>query len=59
VGVAAQTVPGGARIARLLHLPMAPTGGRKARQVEDTSIGAEVEAGTQVDPTGLVDEEPD
>lgn len=56
VGIAAQAVPGGARIARLLRLPLAPAGTRKARPAEDT-VEAEVEAGAEVDPTGLADEE--
>jgi PST family polysaccharide transporter len=56
VGVAAQAIPGGTRIARLLHLPLAPAGGRRSRAADDT-VEAEVEAGAQVDPTGLADEE--
>jgi PST family polysaccharide transporter len=56
VGVAAQAIPGGTRIARLLHLPLAPAGGRRSRAADDT-VEAEVEAGAEVDPTGLADEE--
>jgi PST family polysaccharide transporter len=59
VSIAAQGMPGGVRIARLLHLPMAPPGDRKARAGLDTSVEAEIEAGAVVDPTGIVDEDPD
>jgi hypothetical protein len=56
VTVAGQAIPGGMRIARLLHLPILPAGGRKSRSAEDT-VAAELEAGAEVDPTGLADEE--
>jgi PST family polysaccharide transporter len=56
VGIAAQAVPGGQRIARLLRLPMAPGGRRKAPPTED-AVDAELEAGAEVDPTGLADED--
>jgi O-antigen/teichoic acid export membrane protein len=59
VGVAAQAVPGGVRVARLLHLPMAAVGDRKARLAQDTSVDAEIEAGAELDPTGLADQAPD
>jgi hypothetical protein len=56
VSVGAQAVPGGVRMARLLHLPMAPKGDKKARAKLDTSVDAEIEAGAIFDPSGLVDE---
>jgi O-antigen/teichoic acid export membrane protein len=59
VSIAAQGMPGGVRIARLLHLPMASTGGRKARATLDTSVEAEIAAGAVVDPTGLANEDPE
>jgi PST family polysaccharide transporter len=56
VGVAGQALPGVGRIARLLHLPAAPPGGKKARPADD-SVEAEIEAGAELDPTGLADED--
>lgn len=58
VGVAAQAVPGGTRIARRLRLPIAPSGGRRAPPADDT-VAAEAQAGAEVDPTGLADEGPE
>ena len=57
VGVAAQAVPGGARIARLLHLPMAPTGGRRRGEQDARLLEAVEPAPAEVDPTGLAPEE--
>jgi PST family polysaccharide transporter len=56
VTVGAQALPGGVRIARLLHLPLAPTAGRRSKRQLDASVEAEVAAGAEVDPTGLADE---
>ncbi len=50
VSVAAQAVPGGLRIARLLHLPLAPTTAGKAMHGQEASVAAE--AGAELDPTG-------
>lgn len=53
VGVVTQAVPGTARIARLLRLPMATTGGRRrAAAADEGQVAA-------VDPTGLADEDVD
>jgi len=57
VGVAAQAVPGGARIARRLHLPMAPTGGRRRGEQDARLLEAVEPAPAEVDPTGLAPEE--
>ncbi|MEA2677029.1 MAG: polysaccharide transporter, family, partial [Chloroflexota bacterium] len=59
VSVAAQAVPGGLRFARLLHLPMAPAGGRKARAAQQREIPALLDTEPDIDPTGLVDEHED
>jgi hypothetical protein len=56
VAVLGQALPGVRRLARLLHLPTAPPGGTKARPADD-SVEAEIEAGAEVDPTGLADED--
>ena len=54
VGVAAQAVPGVGRIARLLRLPMAPSGGRRQPRSVPTTAD---EAATELDPTGLAEED--
>jgi hypothetical protein len=59
VTVAAQALPGGMRVARLLHLPMAPAGERPRPDANETSVEAEIAAGAELDPTGLADEDPD
>jgi hypothetical protein len=57
VAIAAQAVPGGARIARLLRLPMGSIGGRRRRR--PPVPGAAVAEGglPEVDPTGLASED--
>ncbi|MDL2335467.1 MAG: lipopolysaccharide biosynthesis protein [Chloroflexota bacterium] len=59
VGVAAQALPGGMRIARLLRLPMPPTAPRRRGRPPVTLPEAAGEEPAEVDPTGLADEDPD
>ena len=58
VAVAAQAVPGGVRIARLLHLPMAPIE-RRSRAAQEPVIPASLDTEPDIDPTGLADEHED
>jgi PST family polysaccharide transporter len=59
VTVAGQAIPGGMRVARLLRLPVAPTGGRKARSERETDIPASLDTEPDIDPAGLSDEHED
>ena len=57
VGVAAQALPGGVRVVRLLRLPIAPLGERssQAQPTPEPSLDTEPE----IDPTGLADQHED
>jgi PST family polysaccharide transporter len=59
VSVAAQAIPGGVRIARLLHVPLAPDGRTKTRSNLETDIPASLDTEPDIDPTGLTDEHED
>ena len=59
VTVAGQAVPGGARVGRLLRLPMAPAGGKKARTAREPDIPASLDTEPDIDPAGLTDEHED
>ena len=57
--VAAQAVPGGVRVARLLRLPMAPATVRKAAANDAPELPASLDTEPDIDPTGLTDEHED
>ena len=59
VTVACQAMPGGMRIARLLRLPTAPAGGKKARTYPEPTIPASLDTEPDIDPAGLTDEHED
>jgi PST family polysaccharide transporter len=59
VTVAAQAIPGGKRIGRLLRLPMAPAKGKKARSDEGPDLPASLDTEPDIDPAGLTDQHED
>jgi PST family polysaccharide transporter len=59
VSVAAQAIPGGVRVARLLHLPMAPGGAKKPRPDPEPELPASLDTEPDIDPAGLTDEHED